>query len=337
MKYIALTVLGLSLAGCSAPIGNSGATQALQATIPIVHPHGRVSPSTCTEPLIVVATNTGVESFACGALIRTLAGAKTGYTTGAIAVDKGNSLLYISNQSGYISVFDLDASGNVSAKYKLNSYSIYSRAISMVVDSAGYLWVGQGFNGSGTPGSILRFAPGSKGMASPVQSIGGTATEILSGPSFGDIAVDASNNVYISNETASGPSNILEFASTANGNVAPIKVIQGPKTGIGSLDAIAVDGTGRILDTNYMGNVVRVFGASASGNVAPIQTLSGPSTGLGAPNGLGVGSSNNIYAGNTSLNTVTKYPSTANGNFPPSSTLSVSDGVITMVICGGCS
>jgi hypothetical protein len=336
MKFIAGIALAVTLGGCSDSVGNTAGSQA-GLTIPSVRSGTKVSPSTCTEPLIVVATNTGVDSYQCGSLIRTLSGAKTGYTTGAIAVDKTNSLLYISNQSGYISVFDLDASGNVYAKYKLNSYSIYSRAISMVVDSAGYLWVGQGFTGSGAPGSILRFAPGSKGLASPVQLIGGSATKILSGPSFGDIAVDSSNNVYISNESGSGPTNILEFASTANGNVAPINFLQGPKTGIGTLDAIAVDGNGRIIDTNYLGNVVRVFAAGASGNVAPIQTISGSSTGLGAPNGLGVGSSNNFYAGNTSVNTVTKYPSTANGNFPPSSTLAVSDGVITMVICSGCS
>jgi hypothetical protein len=77
------------------------------------------------------------------------------------------------------------------------------------------------------------------------------------------------------------PQAILVFRGAANGEEAPIRVIQGPLTQMTSPNRLWVDTVNdEILVPE--GREVLVFPRGANGNVAPIRVLKGPDTQLGA-------------------------------------------------------
>ncbi len=74
---------------------------------------------------------------------------------------------------------------------------------------------------------------------------------------------------------------ILTFRGGADGEEAPIRVIQGSRTQLRALDRLAVD---PVNDEIFVpeGDKILVFPRKANGNVAPIRILEGPDTQLGA-------------------------------------------------------
>lgn len=76
-----------------------------------------------------------------------------------------------------------------------------------------------------------------------------------------------------------GPRRVAEFATSAGGDVAPLRTIQGPKSDLEGPSFVALDGTGALYVVNY--NLLRpttipviaVFAPGASGNVAPIRKI----------------------------------------------------------------
>ena len=74
---------------------------------------------------------------------------------------------------------------------------------------------------------------------------------------------------------------ILVFRGGANGEEAPIRVIQGPHTqilGVGAMDKVTVDPeTGEIYLPTAKHNIV-VFPYGANGDVSPKRVLGGPDT-----------------------------------------------------------
>ena len=114
----------------------------------------------------------------------------------------------------------------------------------------------------------------------------------------GSIAVDNVNNeIYVTNGTANS---INVYARTANGSVAPTRIISGATTSIGGPYCIAVDTVNNeIFVGNYNNNTITVYNRTDSGNVAPKRIISGAATGLDGPWGIAVDAVNNeIYAGN---------------------------------------
>jgi len=74
---------------------------------------------------------------------------------------------------------------------------------------------------------------------------------------------------------------ILTFSGGADGDVAPVRQIMGPRTQIVNPQALAIDAVhGEIFVPQ--GRRILVFDRDADGDVAPIRTLEGPDTGLGA-------------------------------------------------------
>lgn len=68
---------------------------------------------------------------------------------------------------------------------------------------------------------------------------------------------------------------ILTFRGGANGDEAPIRVLQGPLTTLRNPDILAVDPIHNeiFVDENY---AIKVFSREANGNVAPLRVLRGP-------------------------------------------------------------
>ncbi len=82
---------------------------------------------------------------------------------------------------------------------------------------------------------------------------------------------------------------ILVFRGDANGDEAPIRVIQGPRTKMIGPSALSFDAENKeIIVTDPSGRRVVVFPWDANGNVAPLRVIYGPRTDLGFPVGAAV-------------------------------------------------
>ena len=122
--------------------------------------------------------------------------------------------------------------------------------------------------------NILVFSPVQSGDVAPMRTIAGSATLLtnnLSGAAF-----DPAGNLYVVTGAVVTPAStaILEFASGANGNTAPIREITGSNTMVsGSLVSNPVlDSAGNIYVMAFapksMPNILR-FAPGANGNALP--------------------------------------------------------------------
>lgn len=116
---------------------------------------------------------------------------------------------------------------------------------------------------------------------------------------------------------------ITVYPATAENNVAPRRIIRGPKTELSLPMKIFVDTVhNELFVANSGTSAVLVFSRTAEGDVAPIRKLQGPDTGLKKPVGLFVDIKNDeLWATNPELHTATVYARTAEGNTKPLRTL----------------
>lgn len=90
---------------------------------------------------------------------------------------------------------------------------------------------------------------------------------------------------------------ILFFHGGANGNEAPIRIIQGPKTLLNAPDNVAVDPVHReVFTASYPTDAILVFRSDAGGDVEPIRILHGPKTQMDRPIRVEVDAVNNVMA-----------------------------------------
>ena len=85
------------------------------------------------------------------------------------------------------------------------------------------------------------------------------------------------------------PPSITVYAKDAQGDTAPLRVIEGPRTQMNWPTALAVHpDRGEIFVANDTGHSVIVFSADANGDVAPIRVISGPRTMIRNPTGIAI-------------------------------------------------
>jgi DNA-binding beta-propeller fold protein YncE len=115
------------------------------------------------------------------------------------------------------------------------------------------------------------------------------------------------------------PPSIRVFPAGAQGEVAPVRVIEGSKTGLNWPMSLDVDTKNdEIAVANSGDNRVLIFRRSDRGNVAPIRAISGEKTGLSGPMGVAIDSRNDeIWVTNYSDHSAVVFPRTANGNVAP--------------------
>jgi DNA-binding beta-propeller fold protein YncE len=115
------------------------------------------------------------------------------------------------------------------------------------------------------------------------------------------------------------PPFIAVYARTASGDVAPLRVIQGPHTGLNLPLGIRRDPqTGQILVANSGGNAVLFFDAKASGDAAPVRVLQGAATNLKAPTGVAIDDKRDeLWVTSWENHTTSVFPRTAAGNVAP--------------------
>lgn len=110
------------------------------------------------------------------------------------------------------------------------------------------------------------------------------------------------------------------FARQANGQVAPLRVIEGQRTALTrSSHGIHLDlGNDEIIAPSNLASAVLVFGRGARGNVAPERVIIGPTTRLVSPQGVAVDNTNNeLVVSNDSRNSILVFERTANGDVAP--------------------
>jgi DNA-binding beta-propeller fold protein YncE len=105
------------------------------------------------------------------------------------------------------------------------------------------------------------------------------------------------------------------YSRTANGNVAPLRIISGPATGLQNPSGLAVDTVNnQILVANIRS--ITVYSLMACGNAIPLRSISGSLTELAQPIGLAVDTVNDeVLVANEA--SITVYGRTANGNVAP--------------------
>jgi len=160
----------------------------------------------------------------------------------------------------------------------------------------------------------------------PVRRIAGPRT-LLNRPA--GIAVDSVHReLYVANDLGAGSSSIAVFPLGGDGNVVPLRVIQGPHTGLAGPLGLALD---LVHDEVFVGNYktlsggsITVFPRTASGNVAPLRTLQGERTGFNNPQGIALDlARDEMIVANSSFATLSPgsvlvFPRTASGDVGPS-------------------
>src|SRR5436309_16043339 len=82
------------------------------------------------------------------------------------------------------------------------------------------------------------------------------------------------------------PPSIIVHSMKAQGNVAPLRVIQGPNTQFNWPTGLAIDEQrGELYVANDIVNSILVFNVTYSGDVAPTRVIQGPKTNLRNPTG----------------------------------------------------
>ena len=210
-----------------------------------------------------------------------------------IAADEERGLLYMTNQSGTISVFPKQYTtetkplrrieGNntlledphgitLDTKNKLIYVSNFGNADLKAAD-------GRGRYGKFEAPSITVYPLDGEGDVKPIRRIQGSKT-LMNWPSHIVLHVGR-QELFVANDA---DSSMLVFKATDQGDVAPIRVVKGPKTGLKHPPGIALDEKLNEIYVANMGNSsVTVFPVTADGNVAPTRTVRG-----GPPDAVGL-------------------------------------------------
>jgi DNA-binding beta-propeller fold protein YncE len=269
-----------------------------------------------------------------------------------VYVDPATGDIYSVNgdTSDWLTIWSREQKGNVPPSREL---AVPHRAFSVVVDEEAK----EVFITIQHPAAVVVWPKMAQGKDAPLRILEGNKTRLAEA---NGIALDTKNQLmYVSNQGAASRNNnnvgwartwqpgaatwditdrILDFVPgsgefrapsinvypiKANGDTAPLRVIQGPLTQLNWPAHISLDVERQEL---YVANPVTheivVFRATDSGNVAPIRVLKGPRTGIKYPHGVFVDTKNDeLVVANFGNHSSTIYRRTASGNTPPIRTI----------------
>ena len=115
------------------------------------------------------------------------------------------------------------------------------------------------------------------------------------------------------------PASITVYPRNAQGDVAPIRVIQGPKTQLNWPTGLSVDPKrGELYVANDTGDSILVFSITASGDVPPVRVIKGAKSLVKSPTGVFYdGKHDEVWVSNFGNHTATVYKATASGDAAP--------------------
>ncbi len=116
-----------------------------------------------------------------------------------------------------------------------------------------------------------------------------------------------------------GPPSITVYRKDASGDVAPLRVIQGPKTLMNWPTSIAVHpDRGELFVANDTSDTITVYRTTDNGDVAPIRVIKGPRSMVKNPTGVALDLVNNeLWVANFGNHSATVYPVDASGDQAP--------------------
>ena len=182
------------------------------------------------------------------------------------------------------------------------------------------------------PPRVLVFRKGASGDEKPLRVIEGEHTGLAD---VHGIAIDVKRNVMFvgnwgnaSNYKVPGtgkfyPPSITVYPLDANGDTAPLRVIQGAKTQLDWAGGMALDpGSGYLYVANDLSHSVLVFNETDNGNVQPARILKGSKTGLKNPTSVAIDNKNQeLWVSNLGNSSATCYSLSANGDVAPTRTI----------------
>jgi DNA-binding beta-propeller fold protein YncE len=138
---------------------------------------------------------------------------------------------------------------------------------------------------------IAAFARVANGTMAPERIISGGPTKMSR--TVHGIAYDpVRDEIYVTNALADA---VLVYRGGATGAEPPLRIIQGPCTGMVNPHSISLDLAHReILVSSLSARAIAIFPMDASGNVTPSRYIRGPKTKLGHTVGLGVDPETNV-------------------------------------------
>ena len=115
------------------------------------------------------------------------------------------------------------------------------------------------------------------------------------------------------------PPSITVYPLKARGDVAPVQIIQGPKTRLNWPTGLAIDEeAGELYVANDMDDSIAVFDIAANGDVAPKRMIRGPKSQIKNPTGVWLDFKNKeVWASNFGNHSATVYPINASGDVAP--------------------
>jgi DNA-binding beta-propeller fold protein YncE len=136
---------------------------------------------------------------------------------------------------------------------------------------------------------------------------------------YGKVNWPAGRNNNIPGSGKIDPPSITVYRKDAKGDVAPLRVIQGPKTLMNWPTSIAVHpDRGELFVANDTNDTVTVYRTTDNGDVAPIRVLKGPKSMIKNPTGVALDLKNNeLWVSNFGSHSATVYPVDASGDPTP--------------------
>lgn len=175
--------------------------------------------------------------------------------------------------------------------------------------------------------SVVVYRKVAQGDEKPLRTMQGSSTQ-LEDPH--GIALDIKNGwMLVSNHgnARAGkpvygkfePPSITVYPMKASGDVAPLRIIEGPKTQLNWPAHLWVDEErGEFYVANDGSDSILVFRTTDSGDVAPTRVIRGSKTQIKNPTGVYLDSKNDeLWVSNMGNHRATVYPRTANGDAAP--------------------
>lgn len=222
-----------------------------------------------------------------------------GVTVNSVALDSAG-LVYVGatpiSGFGQVMVYAAGASGAATPlRTILATVNSFIQPTSLAVDAAGNLYVADQVGSS-----IAVYGAGANGALAPTRLIKGSLTQINR---LLNLTADANGTVYASSVTGALNGTILIFPATANGNVAPARVITAPVNHF--FWGVALDDKGNLFameDVQGFASPATIaqFAPDASGGAIPLKTITGYAGGLLVGSGLRLDGVGNVYAVNGS-------------------------------------
>lgn len=243
-----------------------------------------------------------------------------------LSIDKDGDIYSVAmDTADSLFVFDAEANGDAAPKRRLRTP--HRNFASAINEEKGEVFVTIQY-----PPKIMVYPKQANGNDAAVRVIEGPKTELYD---THGIAIDVKRNLMFvgswgndSTYTVAGtgkwhPPSITVYPLDANGDVAPIRKIQGDRTQMNWMGGLSLEPeSGNLYVANDVGGSVLVFKGTDNGNVAPTRVIKGDKTGLNHPASISVDARNKeVWVSNMGNSSASAFPLMANGNVAPVRTI----------------